>query len=60
MEIHTIGILGMSRTAVINQIRGLLLERGITIRKDVIISKCLCLGSWKMPTTSCQAHCVYC
>jgi hypothetical protein len=34
MEIHTIGILGMSRTAVINQIRGLLLERGITIRKE--------------------------
>src|ERR1700761_6700502 len=48
------------RTAVINQIRGLLLERGITIRKGREIVKPLCPASWKMPTTSCPVHCGYC
>ena len=37
------------RTAVINQIRGLLLERGITIRKGRRISKHPCRGFWKTP-----------
>ena len=47
------------RTAVINQIRGMLLERGITIRKDVIILRSLYPVSWKTRTTSCPAHCEY-
>jgi transposase len=46
------------RTAVINQIRGLLLERGITIRD--CISKLLCLRFWKTPTTSSRAYCECC
>ena len=39
----------MRRTAVINQIRGLLLERGITVRKGGAISTPHCPGSWKTP-----------
>jgi len=41
------------RTAVINQIRGLLLERGITIRKG---RRYIEESSWKALTTSCRAH----
>ena len=48
------------RTAVINQIRGLLLERGITMRKGRSILKPLYPASWKTPTTSCLEHCAYC
>ena len=44
------------RTAVINQIRGLLLERGITIRKGRHhIKESLSPISWKTPTTSCPS-----
>ena len=50
----------MRRTAVINQIRGLLLERGITLRKGRCYVVRHCPGSWKMPTRSYQAHCACC
>jgi transposase len=48
------------RTAVINQIRGMLLERGITVTKDAATSKSHCPGSWRTPTTSSQVRCGYC
>jgi transposase len=44
------------RTAVINQIRGLLLERGITIRKGRLYIEAS-LRFWKMQTTSSRAFC---
>src|SRR5437868_9580396 len=47
----------MRRTAVINQIRGLLLERGITLRKGRCHVDEACPGYWKMPAPSYQAHC---
>ena len=48
------------RTAVINQIRGLLLERGITDPQGTpVILKSLYPASWKTRTTSCPAHCAY-
>ena len=39
----------MRRTAVVNQIRGLLLERGITVRKGRCHLDAMLPGSWKMP-----------
>jgi hypothetical protein len=50
----------MRRTAVVNQIRGLLFERGITLRRDGAIWKPRCRGSWKTPQRSCRAHCACC
>src|SRR5438309_6769585 len=47
----------MRRTAVINQIRGLLLERGITLRKGRCHVDAALPGYWKMPAPSYQAHC---
>src|SRR5262250_2900757 len=48
----------MRRTAVINQVRGLLLERGITVRQGRRhIDVRHCPGSWKTPAPSYQAHC---
>ena len=40
----------MRRTAVLNQMRGLLLERGITVRRE----------SWKTPTPISPAPCACC
>src|SRR6266702_548059 len=45
------------RTAVINQIRGLLLERGITLRQGDAISMRPCPGTWKTPAPGSPAHC---
>src|SRR5438445_11261000 len=50
----------MRRTAVINQIRGLLLERGITLRKGRSMSAQHCPGSWKTRTRNYRAHCACC
>ena len=45
------------RTAVINQIRGMLLSAASPSVKDVIILRSLYPVSWKTRTTSCPAHC---
>src|SRR6266568_6900675 len=50
----------MRRTAVINQIRGLLLERGITLRQGDAMWMRPCPGSWKTPALSSRAPCVCC
>ena len=50
----------MRRTAVINQIRGLLLERGITLRRGGVMSVRHCPGSWKTPTRNYRAPCACC
>src|SRR5246500_4432689 len=47
------------RTAVINQIRGLLLEVASRYARDASIFKPLCPASWKMPTISYPVHCGY-
>jgi transposase len=44
------------RTAVINQIRGMLLERGITVRKGRRHIEEALPGYWRILTTSCLAH----
>jgi hypothetical protein len=46
----------MRGTAVINQIRGLLLERGITWRQGDAKSMRHCAGYWKTPAPSYQAQ----
>ena len=46
----------MRRTAVINQIRGLLLERGITLRTGRRHLDGRCLPLWKTLTRSCREH----
>jgi transposase len=48
------------RTAVINQIRGLLLERGITIRKGRRYIEEALPGILEDPDNSYREHCVYC
>jgi transposase len=48
------------RTAVINQIRGLLLERGITIRKGRQHIEASLPAILKEPTTSSRVRCEYC
>ena len=50
----------MRRTAVVNQIRGLLLERGLTLPKAAVIWMSNCRVSWK--TLSCirPTHSVFC
>src|SRR5262249_23487156 len=45
------GRLVTERTALINQLRALLLERGITARKDGASSSGCCLRSWRTTTT---------
>jgi transposase len=50
----------MRRTAVVNQIRGLLLERGITLRKAGDMWTQRCLGLLRMPHRSYRAHCLSC
>ena len=51
----------MRRTAVINQIRGLLLERGITLAKGTVLCRMRRYReSWKMPTRSYRAHYACC
>ena len=47
------------RTAVMNQIRGFLMERGIAIRKGPSHLTTQLQGYWKMPIRFCQADCVY-
>lgn len=50
----------MRRTSIINQIRGLLLERGLTLRKGGGMSMPLYPAFWKMPMRSYPVPCVYC
>jgi transposase len=50
----------MRRTAVINQIRGLLLERGIACARGDAISMRHHLGYWKTPAPSSPAPCAFC
>jgi len=50
----------MRRTAIVNQIRGLLLERGITLRKGRRYVDAALPAFWKMPTRSYPVHCVCC
>jgi transposase len=50
----------MRRTAVINQIRGLLLEPGILCARGEAISMRHCLGSWKTPAPSSREQCACC
>ena len=50
----------MRRTAVVNQIRGLLLERGIPCARDAVMWTRRCPGSLRIPTPSCLAQCVCC
>jgi transposase len=51
----------MRRIAIINQIRGLLLEGGITLRQggDAISTR-QCPGYWKTPAPSSPAQCAAC
>jgi transposase len=48
------------RTSVINQMRGLLLERGITFRKERRLPKLRCPPYWRMPITACPGFCACC
>jgi len=50
----------MRRTAVVNQIRGLLLERGITLRKGRRMSMRLCQGSFQIRRRSSRGRFLYC
>lgn len=47
------------RTAVMNQIRGFLMERGITIRKDLLIWRPNYKESWRTLIRLCRADCVH-
>jgi transposase len=50
----------MRRTAVINQIRGLLLERGITLRKGRCHVDAALPGILETPTPGYRVHCACC
>jgi transposase len=50
----------MRRTAVVNQVRGLLLERSTTCGRAGAIWMQRYLGFWKMPRQGCRAQCVCC
>ena len=47
------------RTAVMNQIRGMLRSAASPSVKDAIILRSLCPGYWKTRTTRCLVHCAY-